>query len=317
MKNKILNSGFGIGNVIFVAALIIALPLRIYQYSSGVIEPVTGFFATNDFSVYVLYGVIALAAVASVALGFVNRKKLAYETSAQKNPLLGTASAIAALSIILDAVFNINIIGTLETGVTSAQPSTEKTAYYVVIAQAIVSLLAALFFAVLCINSFMGKTLASELRILSLTPVLWTMLRMVSRFMRTISFVRVSELMFEMFMLAFLIMFFMNFAQCNSKVNDENCAWKLAAYGLPAALLALVCFVPREILLLAGKGDIIYTESVTEFSDLAAALFVIATVLTKLTVKAPESTDAESSDSTVPETDDASVNEITEQKTEE
>lgn len=288
MKNKILNSGFGIGNIIFIAALIIALPLRIYQYSSGVIEPVTGFFTANNFSVYALYAVVALAAVAVVALGFINRKKLVYEIGAQKNPLLGTASAIAALSIILDAVFSLNIVGTLETGVTETTASTGHTTYYVVIAQAVFSLLAALFFAVLCINSFMGKTLASELRILSLAPVIWTMLRMVVRFMRTISFIRVSELMFEMFMLAFLIMFFMNFAQCNSKVNDENCAWKLAAYGLPAALLALICFVPRMILLIVGKSDIIYTESVTEFSDLATALFVVATVLTKLTVINPK-----------------------------
>lgn len=313
MKNKILNSGFGIGNVIFVAALIIALPLRIYQYSSGVIEPVTGFFATNDFSVYVLYGVIALAMAASIGLGFINRKKLTYEINAQKNPLLGTASAIAALSIILDAVFTLNVVGTIEAG---AAASAEQTAYYVVIAQAVFSLLSALFFAVLCINSFMGKTLASELRLLSLAPVLWAMLRMVSRFMRTISFVRVSELLFEMFMLAFLIMFFMNFAQCNSKVNDENCAWKLAAYGLPAALLALLCFVPREILLLVGKREILYGESVTEFSDLAVALFIIATVLTKLTVKSSEAAVAEnaeiSADVNAAEASDTASNEISE-----
>ena len=35
MKNKILNSGFGIGNLVFIAAVILALPLRIYQYVAG------------------------------------------------------------------------------------------------------------------------------------------------------------------------------------------------------------------------------------------------------------------------------------------
>lgn len=330
MKNKVLNSSFGIGNIVFIAALIIALPLRVYQYLSGVIEPVTGFFATNNFSVVALYGVIALSAVAVIALGFVNRKKLAYEINTQKNPLLGTASAIAALSIILDAVFNIDIVGMLEAGAPDATTSPEQlTTYYVVIAQAAVSIIAALFFAVLCANSFMGKTLASEFRLLSLAPVLWSMLRMIARFMRTISFVRVSELLFEMFMLAFMIMFFMNFAQCNSKVNDKDCAWKLAAYGLPASLLALVCFVPREILLIAGKRDIIYAGSVTEFSDLAVALFVVATVLTKLTADAPEATVAESAetddskavsesaDSTDSEADGTTEKETVEQKAEE
>lgn len=289
MKNKVLNNGFGIGNIIFIAALVLALPLRIYQYVGGVIEPVTGFFAKNDFSVYALYGILILTTVAVLALGFFSRKKLSYETGAQKNPVLGAASAFTALAIILDTAFSIDIADAVKSISAGAQPaSPEVSTSYVIIAQAVFSLLAALFFAVLCITAFMGKTIASEFRLLSLSPVLWSMLRMVSRFMRTISFTRVSELLFEMFMLAFMIMFFMNFAQCNSKVNDKDCTWKLASYGLPTALLALVCFVPRIILAVAGKGDTIYTESTIEVSDLAVALFAIATVVTKLTDKAPE-----------------------------
>ncbi len=290
MKNKTLTGGFGIGNIIFIAALILALPLRIYQYLGGVIEPATGFFAKNDFSIYALYGVIILAAVAVIVLGIINRKKLAYEIAAQKNPVLGIASVLIALGIILDVAFSMDIPGALEAikaakSAEAAPVSTEITARYVLIIQAVFSLPTALFFTVLGINSLMGKSLASELRILSLSPVIWAMLRMVARFMRTISYTRVSELLFEMFMLALMIMFFMNFAQCNAKVNDKDCAWKIASYGLPAALLALVCFVPRAILLVLGKGELLYAESALEFSDLTVAIFIISAVLTKITTK--------------------------------
>ena len=103
--------------------------------------------------------------------------------------------------------------------------------------------------------------------------------------MRTISYVRVSELLFEMVMLVFMIMFFMAFAQCNSKVNEKDCIWKVAAYGLPAALLALVCSVPRIILSLIGSADLIYSQSSVEFADLGIALFIIAVVLTKVITK--------------------------------
>lgn len=292
MKNKTLTSGFGIGNIIFIAALILALPLRIYQYLGGVIEPATGFFTKNDFSVYTLYGVIILAAVAVIVLGIINRKKLAYDVSAQKNPILGIASLLITLGIIFDVAFTMDIPGAIEAikaakTAETEQISTEITAHYVLIIQAVISLPTALFFTVFGINSLMGKTLASELRILSLSPVIWAMLRMVARFMRTISYTRVSELLFEMFMLALMIMFFMNFAQCNAKVNDKDCAWKVAAYGLPAALLALVCFVPRAILFVLGKGNLLYAESALEFSDLTVALFIIAAVLTKLTNQLP------------------------------
>ncbi len=289
MNKKTLTGGFGIGNILFVAALVIALPLRIYQYLGGVVEPATGFFAKNNFSVYALYGVIALFAVAAVVLGIINRKKLFYEIDSQKNIFLGVASVLVALGIIFDAAFCLDIPGTINAirSATPEQPSTEITTNYVIVAQAAVSLLAALFFTVLGFVAFMGRTFASELRLLSLTPVLWAMLRMVARFMRTISYTRVSELLFEMFMLAFMIMFFMNFAQCNSKVNDEGNAWKLASYGLPAALLGLLCFVPRAIMLAAGKGDVIYSGSALEFSDLTVALFAIATILTKVTDRPP------------------------------
>ncbi len=138
---------------------------------------------------------------------------------------------------------------------------------------------------ILTIGSFSGKTSGTEYRILSLAPVFWSIIRMVGRFMRTISYVRVSELLFEMVMLMFMIMFFMAFAQSNSKVNEKDCIWKVAAYGIPAALLALVCSVPRIILSILGSADLIYSQSSIEFADLGIALFIITVVLTKVVAK--------------------------------
>ena len=56
--------------------------------------------------------------------------------------------------------------------------------------------------------------------------------RLVFRFTRTISYIRVSDLMLEMLMLVFFIMFFMAFAQVNSRVDPNKKEWKIAAYGL-------------------------------------------------------------------------------------
>ena len=84
-------------------------------------------------------------------------------------------------------------------------------------------------------------------------------------------------------MLVFATMFFMAFAQVNSQVGGKNCEWKLAGYGLTAVLFALVCFVPRFIVTIVGMSDLLYSYSPAEFCDLAIALFIIATVFTKLT----------------------------------
>lgn len=291
MKDKIMNSGFGIGNLVFIAAVILALPLRIYQYVGNVIEPVTGFFVKTDWSIYALYGILIVASLAIVALGFIKRKTLSYDLKAEKRIGFGVISGLVAASMIIDSFGCLETVKNLETAINADATSPEHTTYYVTIVQIVFAFLSALYFVILCIGSLTGKTAAAEFKLVSLFPVFWAMLRMVARFMRTISYVRVSELMFEMLMLMFLIMFFMAFAQCNSKVNDSDCQWKIAAYGLPAALLALVCFVPRAILAISGNADDIYTQSTLEFSDLAVALFIVATVLTRVTLNTPETTE--------------------------
>lgn len=293
MKEKIMNSGFGIGSLIFVAAVILALPLRIYQYVGKVLEPVTGFFAENHWSIYALYAVLVLAIVSIWVLAALKRKELDYSYETVKRPAFGALSGLVAAGLIIDLFSCMNTISSAPLNSAGSTPSPEVTSAYVTMAQMAVSLLCAVYFVVLCITSLIGKTSGANFRLLSLTPVLWSMLRMVSRFMRTISYVRVSELLFEMIMLVFMIMFFMAFAQCNSKVNEDDCKWKLAAYGLPAALMALVTSVPRLILGLVGSADIIYSQSVLEFSDLAIALFIIATVFTRVTVKTESATESD------------------------
>ena len=285
MKNKILNSGFGIGNLVFIAALILALPLRIYQYIGGVLEAQTGFYAKNDWSIYVLYGVLAVAGVAIIFLGFTKSKKLTYDTTKMARPGFGALSGLAAAGLILDTFTCLQSLGNYQS---AAEGSPELTTYYVLLAQMAFALISAVYFVILCVGALSGKSSGAEFKLISLAPVLWAMFRMVVRFMKTISYVRVSELMFEMLMLMFMILFFMNFAQCSSKVNDKDCGWKIAAYGLPAALMALVCSVPRFILTFTGKEAVIYTGSALEYSDLAIALFIVATVLTRVIVKTPE-----------------------------
>ncbi len=305
MKNKIMNSGFGIGNIIFIAAVVLALPLRIYQYVGKILEPATGFFAENSWSVYALYAVLILAVAAIIAVGAAKRKTLDYSLESTKRPAFGIVSGLVAACLIIDLFTCLDIAGAFRFSIGSTDVSPERTSFYVILIQMAFSLLSAIYFVILCIGSLSGKTSGTEFRIISLSPVLWSMLRMISRFMRTISYIRVSELLFEMVMLVFMIMFFMAFAQCNSKVNESDCKWKLAAYGLPAALMALVTFIPRLILSITGSADVIYSQSVIEYSDFAVALFIIATVFTRVTVKGETCAAEETaSEETVTETEE-------------
>lgn len=289
MINKILKSSFGAGILIFAAAAIIALPVRTLQFFT-VLESGTGFFSQNDWSVYLLYAVLAAAVLAVFVFGFIRRKKLAYSLDAVKRPGFGILSLTAAAGAVINALQSFSFLDGEE--IITREGKLNPT-ILILAAQAAFAALSAIYFLALGLSCMKGSAAASKLRILSLSPVIWSIFRLVHRFTHTISYIRVSDLMLEMLMIAAFILFFMAFAQCNSQVNGKGIEWKIGSYGLTAALLALVCFVPRFIVTLTGNTHLLSTYSAVEYCDFALALFAISAVATRITDKAPEAENEE------------------------
>lgn len=288
MKNFSVKSGFGLGAIIFAVAAIITLPLRTIQFFT-VLEGGTGFFTSYNWSVYLLYGLIAVSVIAFAVLGIFKRKKLDFNRDAAKRPVSGIISLLTAAAVFSDGLAKAGAVmdngsSLIEYGYMGAVSlNTEKVLFG---AEALFAVISAIFFLSLGLVYITGKTNGSEHKLICLSPIIWCIIRMAYRFTRTISYQRVSDLTFELLMLAFLIMFFMAFAQVNSQISDKNCEWKLAGYGLPAALLALICFVPRFIVTVIGKDFLLYEYSPAEFCDLGTALFICSVVFTRLTDRA-------------------------------
>lgn len=275
-------SGFGTGILIFVAAAIIALPVRTLQYFT-VLETDTGFFRENDWSVFVLGITAAAAILAFLALGIIKRKKLDYSLEVTKRPGQGILCFVAAAGILMNAIEIVVDFMNYD-----GFNQDNKTEFLILGIQAVFALFSAVYFVAMGSSFVSGKTNGSEYRLISLAPVVWSIFRLIIRFTRTISYIKVSDLMFEMLMLVFFIMFFMAFAQVNSRVDANKKEWKIAAYGLSAALLALICFVPRFIVMITGNADLLNEQSPAEYCDFCVALLMISTVLTRTTVKIPQ-----------------------------
>lgn len=286
---SITKSGFGIGALIFAAAAIIALPVRTLQYFT-VLESDTGFFAQSDWSIYLLGTVTGAAIISLLVLGFLKRKTLDYSLEVTKRPGQGILSFTAAAGMLMNAT-RIFVEFMNETGYSEEE---SQTAILLLGAQALFALLSAIYFIALGTSYVGGKSNGSEYRLISLAPVIWSVFRLVFRFTRTISYIRVSDLMLEMLMLVFYIVFFMAFAQVNSRVEGEKKEWKIAAYGLISALLALICFVPRFIVMITGSADLLNEHSPAEYCDFGVALFIISAVLTRVTIKLPETANTSS-----------------------
>lgn len=290
MKKDFLKSGFGIGSLIFAVAAIIALPLRTIQFFT-VLEDGTGFYSQMNFGVYLLFAVIGAAIASLLILGISKRKKLSFSADGFKSQGCGILSYVAAAGAVIDAVNSLNLAAGLDLNLglsTAAFDEITPVQSAILGLEGIFGIVSAIFFVVTGAALCTGKSTEKSCRYLALAPVFWSILRMVFRFTRTISYIRVSDLLFEMIMLIFFIAFFFAFAQVNSKINAKYMEWKVASYGLCAAVTALICFVPRFIVIISGNTEHLYSMSTAEYCDIAVALFALGTVFTRIGEKTPE-----------------------------
>lgn len=269
--------------IVFIACVIVALPMRVFQMMVNV-EPSTGFWISRThFSVFVLYAVAAVGVILPIVLSLVFKSGLGkIEAVPQKKTLGGVLSFLVTVGMLIDAVmrymsfsdlfFDYQYNGAGE-GV-SMMNYLSKSGAIAMGLEAFFAVVSAIFFIMLGIAWLTGKD-PSEYKLLAIMPVFWAIFRIMHRYMRKIAFLNISELFFELMMIVFLMMFFMAFAQVTAKVNGKGLEWKLYAYGLPAALFCLVCFVPRIVVALLGRADLIADGSDIEIIDLTVAAFIL------------------------------------------
>lgn len=267
--------------IVFIASVILALPLRVYQLMVNV-ESGTGFWIDRShFSIYVLYAIAAVGTVLPIVLSLVYKSGLGkVEPVAEKKTLGGVISFAMAIGLLVDAITRYTAFSDLYFGYSVSGDSTTMVSYLsksgalAMGLEAFFAVVSAIYFIMLGIAWLTEKD-PSEYKLLAVMPVFWAIFRIMHRFMRKISFLNISELFFELLMIVFLMMFFMAFAQITAKVNGKGLEWKLYAYGLPAALFCLICFIPRIVVAILGKGELIADGSSVEVVDLTSAAFVL------------------------------------------
>lgn len=273
-------------------ALLVAVPLRVYQYFK-VLEPETGFYSSNDISVYVMYILLGAAMLLSVLIPLINKKKLITVTTVKKSPVFLVFSLILAVTIIIDSAgqlmgyFDLYDAASAAGGTVTEYVKNQGGTFLLL--QAVSGAVAAVYFFVSGLSVSLGNSDGSRLKILGLTPVLWYIFKLLYRFKRTISFTNVSDLMLELFAIVFLMMFFFALAQTVAKIDAQTVFWKIFAYGVPAAMFALMCFLPRFIVMIIGKSELLNTHYGVSYSDLGVAAYIIYNLLSRTKARTADS----------------------------
>ena len=289
MKN--IKTNFGKQIIILSVALLIALPVRVYQYL-GVIDGTTGFYNswTNP-TVFGLYGLCALVIILEIVLALKGSKNALYTMPDGKRMPLGIASLAGAVAFLAEGGYNAFRLVSISSGQLPVQQlvlgdNIGKSSFVFTALQTVFALLSAVYFCLLAAGYLTGKAQYKKANILSVAPAIWGVARLMLDFTQTISYRYVSELMFDLLMVVFICMFCVAFAKLNVGTLEKRVQMRVFSYGLLAVFFALLNAVPRYIMLLMGRQDLLYRQSaVAEVTDLVLPVFIMVFIFALASTK--------------------------------
>ena len=261
--------------IIFAISALIAVPVRVYQLST-IIDTQSGFFSDKaNLTIPLLYAVTAAAAVVIIVLSFLCGH--IPECKCPRTPDKGVTitSLLLAAGLLVDFVQTLLSLLSDET-YTSVLMTSKGT--IPLLLRAIAALLGGIYFIIHGVSYSNRSISYRKLGVLACALPIWYMARLIRIFIRAISFVNVSEVLFELAMIVFFIMFFLILARTVTKVDEAGRLWSMLACGFAGALFALICFVPRFAVKLIG-GDLVEGSPVC-YADFAAAIFAVYYIVT-------------------------------------
>ena len=279
IKNSVQSVSPDAAVLLMCFAMLVACPLRIFQMLRNM-DSVTGFYHdSGSITIIILYAVLGVASLLILLFSYLSARIPAAVAPQGRRIPLGIASFIFAATLFYDAISN---YFSLDTESTATIVQNVRTVSLMQHLHAIFAFLACCYFVVFCISYFSGKSFHKKLKILSLMPLAWAVVRVLERITVIISIVRVSELLLELCALVFLMLFLLSFARVVSDVNCKGSMWSVIGCGCVSALLMLSYTIPRIMLMLTGNSDSLVDGYPLNFCDIGCALFIIIFVVTAL-----------------------------------
>lgn len=273
-------------------ALLAAIPLRTVQLFTNM-ENYTGFFEEVDWTVYVVYAVFAVAAVVLAVLPALSAKLPASRPVVQKNKALALGAFAFAAGIAYDVALGLVKVLRTVNGVTAKTVLTVlfTNGLFALILQILCGIAACIFMVLVGLSYTGERATYGEYRLLALMPLFWTLFRLVARFMTKISFTMVSELLFELAMLCFMMLFLLSFARISAQISQKGEMQKAFCFGLPAAFFALTVGVTRLICTVGGRVELLADGFPFSLADLGFGIFAAVYLYVHMQYGRPASED--------------------------
>lgn len=259
----------------------VGVVFRMYQLLN-IIEGDTGFYRVKDWSVYVMYALCGLAVVVPYILTTLAKNVPASKSPFRKDMLMAVGSVVFAVGIVLDVVsslstFLLNAKGFVAAGLSFMGTMDQGQAPLLI--ETVLGVFAAIYMLIFGISYIDGRTTYSQYKFMAITPLFWAMSRIVLRFVRKIAYVNVSDLMLELFMLAFMMIFLLNFARISSGLANSKAMRTVFASGFVSIFFCTVTNLPRLLMVLTANGKALPDEYPFSLCDLGFAIFAFAYII--------------------------------------
>lgn len=253
---------------IFIAAVLVTLPIRVYQMLY-VIDDATGFFKEGSMSVPILTVLLVMALAAILVSAFLSGDLFAGAILPRKRTVGGIAALAMGVMLLLSSL-NGSVVQ-LGRGVVTVQ----QTVYFVF------SIITAGAFLLMGVNFIMGKGYALN-GVFALVPVIWACVRLTKQFLEFTTIANISENLYDILMLVFTVLFLFYHAKVLAGMSARKSLDRAVGFGLCAALFAILCTIPRFVLTLNNGGERLGATAQPTLLDLVLAVYIVIMVATLL-----------------------------------
>lgn len=247
---------------VFAAALLTALPLRLYQVLF-LIDPDTGFFRDGSRS----SGLITLVLAGGIVLIFLlcmgSRGEAAGPYRPVRSVFAAVSGALAGLTFLLGSVLDLAGFGAEQN-------------HFMYMLLSLAGILTGIVFLLSAYDFAAGRNRFARRPLLALIPSVWGCFCLISLFVAYVAVVNVSENVCETFSAIFLLLFLFWQAKLLSGVENEKSGNRVFLFGLPAVMLLLVTGVPGVVSVLSGVSHAQTAPRSLYFIDTALAVYLFA-----------------------------------------
>lgn len=279
MLGKIINKKQIVMFVFVAVALLIAVPIRVAQLI-GNTAGTNGFYKETNSLVYLLYALVGVAVIVPLLYNVVGSVPITPFGKSRSRGISFAGMAFAGtllINFINQTMLLYNAVSMAHGG--SLIDRLMRREGITLLLQAVFSMVAAFYILVFAF-AFLGGTLNyRNFKGIALFPAMWLACRLISNFLVEINYMLVSQRLLEMLMLVFAIIFFFNFVKLNACFQDGVADWKIFGCGWVCVFLGFLCSVPRMIVWVMGRTELLPAIGTAEYVDFCMGFFVLIYLL--------------------------------------